>query len=38
VRTCGARWAGFVVRSVFSNRVSSIRNFHGPETNVSIIS
>lgn len=37
-RICGARWAGFVVRSVSSDRASSILNFHGLETNVSIIS
>lgn len=38
VRTCGVRWVGFAVRNVFSDRVSSIRNFHGLEINVSIIS
>lgn len=38
VRICDARWVGFVVRRVFSNRVSCIRNFHGLELIVSIIS
>ena len=38
VRICDARWVEYVVRKVFSGRVLSIRNFHGLETVVSIIS